>query len=175
MNEGRAARTLAPRRVHGARATYNPPGSTFFKGSLMAWWVWLMLGLGLTAVELLSAGGFYLIFFGISALLLGALQLAGLVPPDWVQWLLFTGIAIVLLLLFRNPLVRMLKPAHGPVDQIVGDIAIPVDDIPAGDVGRAELRGTGWAARNAHHGPLVKGQRCRVQRVDNLMLFLVPE
>ena len=33
MDEGRAARTLAPRRVHGARATQNPPGSTFFKGS----------------------------------------------------------------------------------------------------------------------------------------------
>ena len=32
----------------------------------MSWWLWLVLGLGLTALELLSPGGFYLIFFGLS-------------------------------------------------------------------------------------------------------------
>ena len=140
----------------------------------MSWWLWLLLGLMLTALELVSAG-FYLIFFGVSALIVGTLQLLGLLGATWVQWFLFTALAVGLLALFRNPLLRMLKPSGGPVDQIVGDIAIPVDDIPPGDVGRAELRGTGWAVRNAHHGPLVKGQRCRVQRVDGLMLFLVPE
>jgi len=141
----------------------------------MSWWLWLMLGLALTGLELVAAGGFYLIFFGLSALLIGTLQLVGFAGAAWVQWFLFTALAFVLLALFRNPLLKTLKPSGGPVDQIVGDIAIPVDDIPAGDVGRAELRGTGWSVRNAHHGPLVKGQRCRVQRVDGLMLFLVPE
>jgi inner membrane protein len=141
----------------------------------MTWWLWLLLGLVLTALELMSAGGFYLIFFGVSALVIGTLQLVGVVGPEWLQWFLFTVIAFVALLLFRNPLLRAFKPSTGPVDQIAGGIAIPVDDIPAGEVGRAELRGTGWSARNAHHGPLAKGQRCRVQRVDGLMLFLVPE
>lgn len=141
----------------------------------MSWYLWLLLGLALTALELVSAGGFYLVFFGVSALLVGTLQLVGVVGPVWLQWFLFTVVAFVALLLFRNPLVRALKPATAPVDQIVGNVAIPVDDIPIGEVGRAELRGTGWAARNVHHAPLAKGQRCRVQRVDGLMLFLVPE
>jgi membrane protein implicated in regulation of membrane protease activity len=141
----------------------------------MTWWFWLLAGLSLTALELLSAGGFYLVFFGISALVIGTLTLAGVVAAPWLQWFLFTAIALVLLLLFRNPLLRALRPAYGPVDQLVGDVAIPVEDIAAGGVGRAELRGTGWTARNAHHGPLAKGQRCRVQRVDGLTLFLVPE
>jgi inner membrane protein len=141
----------------------------------MTWWLWLILGLMLTALELVSAGGFYLIFFGLSALLIGTLRLLGLADQVWIQWFLFTALAFGLLALFRNPLLKALKPSGGPVDQIVGDIAIPVEDIPPGEVGRAELRGTGWSVRNAHHGPLVKGQRCRVQRVDGLMLFLVPE
>ena len=34
------------------------------------------------------------------------------------------------------------------VDSLVGDIAVPLEDIPAGAVGRAELRGTVWSARN---------------------------
>jgi membrane protein implicated in regulation of membrane protease activity len=141
----------------------------------MSWWFWLLAGLSLTALELLTAGGFYLVFFGISALIIGTLVLAGVVAAAWLQWLLFTAIALVLLILFRNPLLRTLKPALHPVDQLVGNVAIPVEDIAAGEVGRAELRGTGWTARNAHHGPLAKGQRCRVQRVDGLTLFLVPE
>jgi membrane protein implicated in regulation of membrane protease activity len=141
----------------------------------MTWWLWLILGLVLTALELVSAGGFYLIFFGVSALVIGTLSLLGLGGPEWLQWFLFTVIAFVALMLFRNPLLRAFRPATPPVDQIAGAIAIPVEDIPIGEVGRAELRGTGWSARNAHHGPLAKGQRCRVQRVDGLMLFLVPE
>ena len=141
----------------------------------MTWWLWLILGLMLTALELVSPGGFYLIFFGLSALLVGTLRLVGAADQVWVQWFLFTALAFGLLVLFRNPLLRAFRPQGLPVDQIVGDVAIPVDDIPAGDVGRAELRGTSWGARNVHHGPLVKGQRCLVQRVDGLMLFLVPE
>jgi hypothetical protein len=141
----------------------------------MAWWLWLVLGLVLTGLELLSAGGFYLIFFGLSALLIGTLQLMGLQSQVWVQWFLFTALSIALLALFRNPLLKAFRPKEVAVDQLIGEIAIPIDDIAAGAVGKAELRGAGWNARNGHHGPLHKGQRCRVQNVDELMLILTPE
>ena len=141
----------------------------------MSWWLWLVLGLALTALELLSSGGFYLIFFGLSAFLIGTLKLLGLQSQAWVQWFLFTALSFALLLLFRNPLLKAFRPTEVPVDQLVGEIAIVIEDITAGGVGKAELRGTGWNARNTHHGPLHKGQRCRVQRVDGLMLLLVPE
>jgi hypothetical protein len=141
----------------------------------MTWWLWLVLGLLLTGLELLSSGGFYLIFFGLSALLIGTLELAGAAGPVWLQWFLFTALSVVLLMLFRNPLLKALRPQHVAVDQLVGEIAVPVADIPAGAVGRAELHGSGWSARNLHEATLVRGQRCRVQRVENLMLFLTPE
>lgn len=141
----------------------------------MAWWMWLVLGLALTGLELVSAGGFYLVFFGLSALLIGTLELAGFGGPIWLQWFLFTALSVGLLALFRNPLLKALRPRDLPVDQLAGEIATAVDDIPAGGVGRAELRGSAWSARNLHHGPLVKGQRCRVQRVEGLMIFLIPE
>jgi len=141
----------------------------------MTWWLWLVLGLALTAMELLSPGGFYLIFFGLSALLIGTGQLLGLSAQVWVQWFLFTALSFVLLALFRNPVLKAFRPKDVAVDQLVGQIAIPIEDIVAGGVGKAELRGTGWNARNEHHGPLYKGQRCRVRRVDELMLILTPE
>jgi inner membrane protein len=141
----------------------------------MTWWIWLVLGLVLAALELLSSGGFYLIFFGLSALLIGTLQLVGFSGPIWLEWLLFTGLSVGLLVVFRSPLMRMMRPVGGPVDALVGEIARPVEDIAPGSVGRVELRGAGWSARNLHDAPLVKGQRCRVQRVDGLMLDLLPE
>jgi membrane protein implicated in regulation of membrane protease activity len=85
-------------------------------------------------------------------------------------------LSVVSLLLFRNPLLRRLQaPTTRGVDRLVGEVAVPVDDIPAGAVGRAELRGTTWSARNEHGAAIAKGRRCRVERVDGLMLFIVPE
>ena len=50
-----------------------------------------------------------------------------------------------------------------------------LEDLPPGAVGKAELRGTAWSAR--HEGPetLPRGRRCRVQRVEGLMLFVQAE
>jgi membrane protein implicated in regulation of membrane protease activity len=93
----------------------------------------------------------------------------------WVQWFLFTALSVGLLALFRNPLLKALRPQEVSVDQLVGETAIPIEDIAAGSVGKAELRGAAWNARNEHHGLLHKGQRCRVRRVDELMLILIPE
>ena len=141
----------------------------------MPWWIWLLLGLFLSALELLTPGGFYIIFFGLSALLIGTLKLFGFAGPIWVQWLLFSLVSVGLLVIFRSPLMRVLRVSDRAVDPLVGDIAIPATDIPAGEVGRAELRGAGWSARNVHTSTLLKGQRCRVEQVDGLMLYLVPE
>ncbi len=52
---------------------------------------------------------------------------------------------------------------------------MPLEDIPAGAVGRAELRGTVWSARNQDAATLARGQRCKVVEVDRLMIFLKPE
>jgi inner membrane protein len=143
----------------------------------MQWWHWLVLGLILVALEMAASGGFYVIFFGIAALAIGALHLFDVAGPVWVQFLLFSVISIVSLLLFRSPLLRMLK-LDGPgddVDSMVGETASPLEDIAPGAVGRAELRGSVWSARNTSATPLRRGERCRVVRVERLMIFLEPE
>jgi inner membrane protein len=141
----------------------------------MPWWLWLLAGLALAALELLTPGGFYLIFFGIAAILIGLLGAIGFGGPFWTQWLAFALFSIVLVLAFRRPMLKMMQPDGGEVDSLVGEIAIASEPILPGGVGRAELRGATWAARNLHTAPLAQGARCRVERVDGLMLFLVPE
>jgi inner membrane protein len=141
----------------------------------MTWWLWLLLGLVLSALELASTGGFYLIFFGVSAMFIGLMTAIGLSGPPWLQWLVFTLLSVILLLAFRRPILRIMQVETGPVDSLVGQTAVTLDAIAPGTVGRAELRGTTWSARNLHSADLARGQRCRVERVDGLMLFLLPE
>jgi membrane protein implicated in regulation of membrane protease activity len=142
----------------------------------MAWWLWLVLGVVLAALELVSSGGFYLIFFGVAAMFIGLMTLIGLAGPAWLQWVVFAVLSLVLLLAFRRPILKMLQVDTGPVDSLVGAIAVVVDQpIAPGGVGRAELRGSTWSARNLHATELARGARCRVERVDGLMIFLLPE
>jgi membrane protein implicated in regulation of membrane protease activity len=142
----------------------------------MSWWHWLALGLILILLEMAAAGGFYVIFFGIAAIAISALHLFDIAGPIWFQLLLFSVISVGALLLFRNPLLRVLQPDSPPDrDSPVGEIAVPLEDIPPNGVGRAELRGTIWSARNRSAVTLARGERCRVVSVDRLMIVLETE
>ena len=143
----------------------------------LEWWHWLVLGLVLVALELAASGGFYVIFFGIAALAIGALRVFDVAGPAWMQILLFSVISVVALMFFRKPVLQWLQldAAGRDVDSLVGETAVAMDDIPPGEVGRAELRGTVWTARNRAAIPLRKGQRCTVVSVDRLTIFLEPE
>lgn len=144
---------------------------------LFTWWQWLVLGLVLILLEMAASGGFYVIFFGVAAIAIGALHLLDLAGPLWVQLLLFSVLSVGSLVAFRNPLIRWLKLDQGSpdVDTLAGEIAVPLEDIAPGEVGRVELRGTVWQARNATSAPISRGRRCAVVRVDRLMLFIEPE
>jgi len=144
----------------------------------MTWWLWIALGLGLTAFELATPGGFFIIFFGIAALVVGLLDLAGLLPQPWLQWLLFPVVALVALRLFRRPLLERMRrgdPGADDVDSVVGTVAVAAYAMPPGALGQAELRGTPWSARNVGATAIAAGQRCRVIAIDGLMLDIRPE
>jgi membrane protein implicated in regulation of membrane protease activity len=143
----------------------------------MQWWHWAVLGLVLGLFEIATPGGFFIVFFGVGAIVVGVLTAADLAGPLWVQWILFSVVSVVSLLVFRDPLLRKMRASEhaGPIDALTSDIAIAKEDIPAGAVGRAELRGTVWSARNVGGSVLVRGQRCAVRKVDGLLLHLTPE
>jgi membrane protein implicated in regulation of membrane protease activity len=61
------------------------------------------------------------------------------------------------------------------VDTLIGESALPLEDIPPGAVGRAELRGTVWTARNSAPAAVPRGERCVVVRVDQLTVSIEPE
>jgi membrane protein implicated in regulation of membrane protease activity len=143
----------------------------------MIWWLWLFLGLILLGIEVMTPGGFYILFFGLSALVVGALSGFEFVQSDWAQWLLFSLLSIGSLILFRNPLRRLAhldRPKH-MVDSLIGESALVLDGLVPGEQGKAKLRGSIWTAKNTGATPLSKGQRAKVAKVEGLTLWIESE
>jgi inner membrane protein len=139
----------------------------------MSWWSWVMVGVALLVLEIVTPGGLFALFFGASAILVGVLAAAGL-TAGWLQWALFAGLGVAFLLLLRRRLQGLI--GKGPeVGGLVGELAVPREDLEPGATGSADLRGAPWTAVNEGPGPVRRGQRCRVTRADNLTIYIRPE
>ena len=126
--------------------------------------------------ELATPSGFFIMFFGLGALTVGALARFGVAESGWSQWLLFSLLSIAYLLLFRGKLqARFQAPPPPDVDSFVGVLAVPQGVIEPGAVGRVEVRGSTWSARNVASVAIASGQRCTVVSVDGLLLTVRPE
>ena len=138
--------------------------------------MWLAAGLVLVVAELATPGGFVIIFFGVAALLIGVLGLLGVVSSAPLQFLLFSVLSVGSLALLRARLQSKLRtPGASNVDSLIGDLAIPQERMSPGVVGKVEVRGSTWSARNTSSVTLDPGQRARVAGVDGLTLAVVPE
>jgi membrane protein implicated in regulation of membrane protease activity len=136
------------------------------------WWMWLIAGGALLVLEIVTPGGFYFLFFGIGAIIVGVLSGLGLAGPAWMEWLLFAILSIVALAFFRRPLLQKLKTPDHEVDSMVGEHAVALATIAVAGMGKVELRGSVWNARNIGDSVIAIGQRCVVERIDGLVLHL---
>ena len=138
--------------------------------------MWLALGLALVVAELATPSGFFIIFFGVAALTVGVLAGLNMAGTTWVQWLLFSVLSIAYVLAFRGRLQTKVQiPPPHDVDSLIGGLAIVQERLLPGVVGRVELRGSMWSARNTSQVTLDAGQRARVASVDGLTLTVIPE
>src|ERR1051326_4605483 len=111
----------------------------------MIWWYWLLLGIVLLGIEMVTPGGIYILFFGLAALIIGGLTALGIAQAEWIQCLLFSALSIRSLLVFRGPLLAWIKTKDKQmpiVDSMVGESAIPLEDL------RSEERRVGKECRS---------------------------
>lgn len=134
----------------------------------MAWWIWVILGFVLMLAELVVPGTFYIFFFGLSGIVVGILVLAGAGGPNWLQWAMFSVFSVAFIGLLRRPIINRYRTPPVDIDTMLGDAAVALEDIPPGVMGKVEMRGSSWNARNVGEGLLMRGQRCVVEHVDGL-------
>jgi membrane protein implicated in regulation of membrane protease activity len=141
----------------------------------MPWWGWMIIGLLLLGAELfLVEAQFYLVFLGISAVLVGFLVTAMPDLPAWAHWLAFAVVAVTSMFLFRARLYSKLRPTDAPglKPDLIGDEVRTTVDVPPGDQGRVEISGSTWTVRNVGATTIRAGERARVVAVDGVVLHI---
>ena len=137
--------------------------------------MWLAGGLVLLLIELATPSGFFVMFFGLGAITVGVLQGIGILGSAAAQWFIFTALSVIYLLVFRGRLQKGVDRPPANIDTLIGELAIPRERILPGHVGRVDLRGALWNARNDGASNIEAGQRCRVTAVDGLTIYVQPE
>lgn len=141
----------------------------------MPWWGWVAVGAILLTAEIAVVDlEFYLVFLGIAALVVGGIALAGYALPIWGQWLLFAGLSVVSLVVFRSAVYSRLRPPpEGEIPEgVAGEFATASETIAPGGLGSVTLRGTTWTAVNKGSHVVEAGARCRVTGSSGTQLEL---
>ena len=140
----------------------------------MEWWAWIAVGAVLLGSELgFVDAQFYLVFVGASALVVGLLDLAGLLPADWMQWLLFAVLAAFSMVTFRRRIyARMRRKLPDMKQGPVGETVVLPLALPPGETCRLEYCGSSWNALNGGKSSIAAGQRARIDRVNGLTLVV---
>jgi|SRR5450432_1006587 membrane protein implicated in regulation of membrane protease activity len=140
----------------------------------MQWWAWIAVGAILLGSELgFIDAQFYLLFVGASAVVVGFLDLAGLLPYLWMQWAIFGVLSVVSVVVFRRRIYSRLRKnlpdmKHGPV----GDTVVLPAQLQPGETCRLEYCGGSWSAINGGASLISAGQRARIDGVNGLTLVV---
>lgn len=137
---------------------------------------WIIAGLVLVIAEFMVSG-LVVIFFGIAALIVGALIYLGLLQ-DWTWALTLFAVLSVALLVFvrrylRDYFMGNEVAARGPEDSagLVGQRATVQGDFHNG-IGTVVYRGARWQAQSSH--PLKDGDMVRISEHEGIWLTVEP-
>ena len=138
----------------------------------MPWWGWIALGTLLLGAEMaLIDAEFYLVFIGISALLVGMADLLGLAVPAWGEFLIFAALAGGSMFFFRQQVYKLVRGNTKDIETIpVGDTVQVGADIAAGGGGRVDYRGSTWSVINIGTDTIAAGTIASIRRIDGTVL-----
>lgn len=140
----------------------------------MPWWGWIIFGAILFGSELMIVdAAFYLVFIGLAAVITGLVELMGISIEPWLQWILFAVLALVSTVLFRERLYKKIRLSgqeysSGPAGEIIRLQA----DLPPGESGRLNYRGTTWTVLNKGTELIEKDKDVRIEQVSGLTLIV---
>jgi membrane protein implicated in regulation of membrane protease activity len=138
----------------------------------MAWWSWCILGVVLLGLELLAVDAqFYLVFAGLSAVVVGLLGLVGLELPVAGQWLLFAVVAVTAMFTLRRPIyAKLMNKPFGNVNTDLDQRVLLTQELAPGKSCRIEYRGSGWTALNIGDQVIPSGGAARIDSIDGVTL-----
>jgi len=143
----------------------------------MVWWQWMIIGAVLLGAEMFAIDAqFYLVFIGLSAVLVGLAGLLGIEMVLWLQWAIFGALSLISMFSFRRRLYMKIRGnVEGFQESLEGASVNVGEELAAGAETRLEYRGSKWTARNTGDAPIAAGSRAKVVKVDGLTLHIETE
>ncbi len=138
------------------------------------WAVWLVLFLGLAAVETLTLD---LFFAMLSVGALGAMLAALFGAPLFLQVVVFCIVSLLMIVLVRPLALKHLE--RGPRDQrsnierLIGSPALTLEAV-SGTTGTVKINGDIWTARTPDGSSLTAGAPVLVTRIEGATAVVVP-
>jgi membrane protein implicated in regulation of membrane protease activity len=141
----------------------------------MSFLAWLVLGILLLVLEMLTPGAFFIACLGVGALVASLAALAGF--PMWVGWAVFFVVSFALVL-FVAPLARrwmkIMPSAPVGLDSFEGQVARVMEDVDPG-TGKGQVRlanGSIWLV--ASDQPIAKGVCVKIKGIAGTRLLVNP-
>lgn len=136
----------------------------------MAWWIWLLIGVGLGIIELTSVT-FVLLWFAVAAVVTAALTYV--LHPLWAQLLVY-GVISTGFYLATRPLVhkwRGTKNYSNHLQTRLGQTGTVVSGAQPGGFATVRIEGELWSA--TCRTPLQAGQSIVVEAADGAVLHVI--
>jgi inner membrane protein len=138
--------------------------------------IWIIGGLILMASEYLIPG-FFIIFFGLGAVITGllALLIPGLEANLPLQLLLWLLTSVSSLAVLRKYLAKVFKgrlTGDKEATDFSGQEALVTEKIPPGKSGRIKFQGTTWKAVSYDEKTLRKGEKVEILKKENMTIIV---
>jgi membrane protein implicated in regulation of membrane protease activity len=136
------------------------------------WWIWMIIAAIFVVGEIFTAG-FFLLWFGVGAVVAGVLAILGL-SFGW-QLAAFAVVSLVLFASSRRFAERFSKkqPPGIGADRFIGKQGIVLEDVDnVGNVGRVRLDKEEWRADSETGAVIPAGTQVEVVRLDGTHLVV---
>jgi membrane protein implicated in regulation of membrane protease activity len=141
-------------------------------------WIWLAAAMAFTVGEMATAGSFFLLPFGLGALVASILAFVGVdVGWTWVAFIGVSGIGLAALYPLRKRLDRG-EPQDGiGARRLLGQAAAVLEVIPGGpaETGLVRVGREEWRAESLDGQPIAAGTLVKVVEVRGTRVVVYPQ
>jgi len=130
------------------------------------WWIWIIIAAFFAISEVFTAG-FFILWFGIGALIAGLLALLGVgIIWQWLAFVVVSGVLVAVSRKFADRVTKQQPPGIG-ADRLIGKIGVVLEDINNSEnTGRVRIDKDEWRADSETGEMISKGTRVIVTGLD---------
>jgi len=134
--------------------------------------MWGAAGLLLIIADVVF-GTFFVMFLGAGALITGGLLWMGISMNSTAQWLTFSAISALGVLLLRQKLLHWFGPSREErFEEHKGQTVVVVEEVSQGKTGKVKYRGAEWQSATTEADTLSVGENAIITHLDGIVVYI---